>query len=287
MSDGFEFRPTIQCPCDETMLVRKFTFDAPPEGETAFNWTGQVYCRSYDRCEACGHWFGKHTLDLSQFYEGEYVEATYGHRMGVTFDRIVNLPRDQSDNTARRERLVTFAEKALSASARPCLLDVGSGLGVFPYVMKAAGWNCTALDPDPQACAHISDRIGVPALVGDFLSVDVTALGTYDVVSLNKVIEHVQDPCAMLRTAGAVTNPDGFVYVEVPDGDAAALEGQFREEFFVEHHHVFSAASLSATIERANLQVARLERLHEPSGKFTLACFAVHPTARRGQSHGL
>jgi hypothetical protein len=104
-------------------------------------------------------------------------------------------------------------------------------------------------------------------------------LGTYDVLTLNKVIEHVEDPCAMLRRAAQVIRTTGFVYIEVPDGDGAAVQGQGREEFFVEHHHVFSAASLSATVERSGLLVARLDRLVEPSGKLTLVCFAIPQAA--------
>lgn len=279
MSGRDGFCPTIECPCDGSMRVRKYTYDEPPAGETPFKWSGQVYRRSFDRCSACGHWFGRHNLDLGELYDGEYVDTTYGDRIGDTFDRIVDLPRSQSDNAARRDRVTAFAEKALLTYERPSLLDVGSGLGVFPYVMKGVGWYCTALDPDPRACAHISERVQVPTLIGDFLAVGMESLGRYDVVTLNKVIEHVEDPCAMLRRAAAATHPGGFVYVEVPDGDAASIEGQFREEFFVEHHHVFSPASLSTTIERAGLQVALLERLKEPSGKFTLVCFAVHSDA--------
>lgn len=260
------------------MLERRFTYTAPPKGETNFDWTGQNYTRSYDRCIACGHWIAAHQLDLRNLYGGEYVESTYGDRLAVTFDRIVALPNGGSDNWERCRRLLAFSKEQTSIPSIPSLLDVGSGLGVFPYAMKQVGWNCTALDPDRNACSHIADRVGVPTIHADFLEIDVSDLGTYDVVTLNKVVEHVEDPCLLLRKAAEVTRPVGFVYVEVPDGDGAACVGQGREEFFVEHHHVFSVASLSASVERADLKVARVDRLVEPSGKFTLACYAVPRT---------
>lgn len=269
------FRPTIECPCDGSLLERRFTYTEPPLGETAFDLGGQVYQRGYDRCRACAHWFGVHDLDLSDLYGGEYVESTYGDRMAATFERIISLPASNSDNAGRCQRLLSFAAEWLSTDPIPTLLDVGSGLGVFPHAMKEAGWACTALDPDPNACAHIAQRIGVPTINADFMKMDPGALNAYDVVTLNKVLEHVEDPCVMLRRASRATRAGGFVYVEVPDGEGAASEGQGREEFFVEHHHVFSAASLSATVERAGLSVARLERYRDPSSKFTLACFAL------------
>ncbi len=70
-------------------------------------------------------------------------------------------------------------------------------------------------------------------------------------------------------------NPGGFVYVEVPDGEAAVHEGPGREEFFIEHHHVFSAASLALLATRAGFNVQVIERLHEPSTKYTLRGFLI------------
>ena len=69
----------------------------------------------------------------------------------------------------------------------------------------------------------------------------------------------------------------GLVYVEVPDGEAAAADGPGREEFFVEHLHVFSAASLPMAAARAGFAVRALERIREPSTKYTLVAFLEEP----------
>jgi hypothetical protein len=53
------------------------------------------------------------------------------------------------------------------------------------------------------------------------------------------------------------------------------MEGPEREEFFVDHWHVFSATSLTVLARRAGLWLQRLERLREPSGKYTLQAFLV------------
>jgi hypothetical protein len=92
-------------------------------------------------------------------------------------------------------------------------------------------------------------------------------------VTFNKVLEHVEDPVALLAKAAELLEPQGFVYAEVPDGEAAAVEGPGREEFFIEHHHVFSPASLALTAARAGLSALAIERLREPSTKFTLRAF--------------
>jgi hypothetical protein len=106
-----------------------------------------------------------------------------------------------------------------------------------------------------------------------------TGLGLHDLVTLNKVLEHVDDPTAMLARAAGSLLPGGFLYVEVPDGDAAAAAGPGREEFFVEHLHAFSPASLAMLARRAGLSPLRVDRLREPSGKYTLAAYCVPATA--------
>ena len=78
------------------------------------------------------------------------------------------LPEQDSDNVGRVRRICAFAEAWFGRGELegqigperdgqgqgPRLLDVGSGLGVFPARMKAAGWRCTALDPDPRSVDH-------------------------------------------------------------------------------------------------------------------------------------
>ena len=111
---------------------------------------------------------------------------------------------------------------------------------------------------------------------GDFTQTDFRE--KFDIVSLNKVIEHVKDPVQMLKRAKAALKPSGFVYIEVPDGEKAILDadGALREEFTIDHPHVFSAASLNIALTKAGLTDYLLERLREPSGKYTLRVFAAH-----------
>lgn len=264
--------PTLRCPCDRRIGASTFEYEAPPVGETVFDLKGQQYCRSYWRCGICSHEFAQHDLDLSSLYGGAYVEKTYGDRMRATFERIVALPPERSDNTRRVQRVLDFAAAHFHSGYSPTLLDIGAGLGVFPHAMKQADWACTALDPDPRAVRHLAEVVGVHAIVGDFFTVNLAELGPFDVITLNKVIEHVEDPVAMLAKAAGLLTPDGFIYVEVPDV-AAAKEGPGREEYFIEHHHVFSPPSLVLCGERAGLSLLELERLREPSGKYTLRSF--------------
>ncbi len=266
-------RPTLQCPCDWNYCETVFRYDAPPPGEMSLDRGAQAYQRAFLRCALCRHWYSQNPLNLSRLYDSAYVSATYGEGLRETFQRILALPPEGSDNAARVARVLQFARSRLASGRPPTLLDIGSGLGVFPYRMKEAGWDCTVIDPDARAVEHAATMVGVRAIRGDFLTISPEQVGTFDLVTLNKVLEHVVDPVRMLERATGYLKTDGWVYIELPDGEVASHHGSHREEFFIEHHHAFSVGSLNMLADRAGFLALSVERLHEPSGKFTLCAF--------------
>jgi SAM-dependent methyltransferase len=273
-------KPTLHCPCSGQHLKATFHYTEAPVAETAFKIDSGKYERAYSRCDLCGHWFSDNPMDIGGLYDGVYLDNTYGERMRATYDRILALPTEKSDNVARAACIIDFARRYLPQGTVPRLLDVGAGLSVFAQRMKAAGWLCTALDPDERAVLHARDVVGIDAIAGDFMKLDTVYLGSYDVITFNKVLEHVEDPVAMLARALPLLATGGFIYFEVPDGEAAASEGPEREEFFIEHHHVFSAASAAIVAVRAGLRPLLTQCLREPSNKFTIRVFADRATVQ-------
>jgi 2-polyprenyl-3-methyl-5-hydroxy-6-metoxy-1,4-benzoquinol methylase len=218
----------------------------------------------------------EHDLKLdSEFYEGEYVDSKYDDLEGVKerFEQIMDLPPEDSDNEGRVRRIVQHVEQVglLERSKNPSVLDVGSGLGVFPARLREEKWPVTALDPDPRAVRHMREHVGVRTVQADFE--DAQDLGTFDLVTFNKVLEHVPDPRGMLEKATQHLSEHGCVYVEVPDGERARRTGKEREEFVIEHLRAFTPASLAILVDRAGLELERLERIQDPSSKFTIFAF--------------
>ena len=181
------------------------------------------------------------------------------------------MPPERSDNLWRFNEVKQFAGSWFGRTSDLDLLDIGSGLGVFPSLVDKEGWRCTAVDPDVRAVKHLTGTVGVDGLFGDFMTLDVSK--QYDIITLNKVLEHVPDPVAMLRRTCDWLKPGGFVYVEVPDGEIASQHGSEREEFTIEHLHVFSLASSAILATQAGYFLENIKRVHEPSSKYTLRLF--------------
>lgn len=266
--------PKPSCMCRANAFAKVFHYGQPPAGEMRFPSAAKNYRREVLHCQLCGHFVSRHTMDLEALYAGEYVDATYGGGMRQAFDRILSLPPESSDNEGRVRAVSDFAVQHFGGvPGIRRLLDVGTGLGVFPFRMSQAGWDCTAIDLDERAVRHAHEFVGSRCLQVDFMRDEIA--GSFELVAFNKVLEHVPDPVGMLARARPITAGNGFVYVELPDGEVAVHGGPGREEFFIEHHHIFSMISMAILIDRAGFRLIRAERLQEPSGKYTLRGFAA------------
>ncbi len=268
----------MSCPiCSSENMSVVFEYDTPPDGEIRFDFgSRQDYFRRMLQCNICGHFFSDFKMDTKALYSGNYVNANYSDSSGIkrTFDRIVSLDPSRSDNHGRVKAVSEFADALWNGGkSEKHILDVGSGLGIFPHGIKHAGWNCTAIDPDKSAVEHIVANVGVRAIQCDFMTAELSEC--YDAISFNKVLEHVDDPISMLNHSKKYLAPRGFVYVEVPDGEMAAREGKGREEFFIDHIHVFSFASTVLMAKKAGFTPLTVVRLQEPSTKYTIRAFLV------------
>jgi len=213
-----------------------------------------------------------HDMLEDDAYDSDYNEAHYGSKNDIkkTFERIINLKPSESDNYHRVQRVLECVEdlniEVSSKNVR--FLDIGSGLGVFPYSLKQRNLDVTSIDPDAKACAHLENDLQIKTIHGDFEKAKIE--DSFDVVTLNKVLEHIKNPLPFLRKLVSILSKTGFAYIELPDGEAAAMESYERSEFTLYHYHIFSFNSFIKLCQSVNLHAVSCCRIKDPSGKYTL-----------------
>ena len=264
--------------CGGNRFRTVFEYSEAPTGEIDLGiFAPQKYRRTILGCETCGHYYPTHQTNPKTLYAGAYNNSTYGSDLGMqqSFERLTKLAPEQSDNYGRCNRIERHLHEHIGQydPATVSILDIGSGLGIFPFAMAQRGYSVTALDPDPKSAAHIRSLANVIALCGDFF--ELMPQSHYDVITFNKVLEHVTNPITMLRRAGFFLKPGGVVYLELPDGEAAETMGSGREEFFIDHLHVFSFSSISLLVDCSGFYAFTIERQQKPSTKRTIRAIAT------------
>lgn len=270
-----------KCPlCNQSELITVQSFDNPPKGETAFkSINNEHYKRDILQCLCCGHFLASHEIDLSKIYNEDYLSSNYRNIEGIlsTYERIMHLPHKESDNSLRVERLLDFAQKHFRSNQCLDLLDIGSGLCVFiGKIVSLTNWKCTAVEPDGRYCEHAKNTLNIEVASEDYRSLYWQK--KFDIISLNKVLEHFEDPTSVLSKCATELKPGGLIYIELPDGECASKDkiGFNRQEFFIDHYHAFSMASIEQLVRKSGLRSLCLERVREPSKKYTLRGFLSH-----------
>jgi SAM-dependent methyltransferase len=269
------------CPlCGNTDSALSAVVKTRPACEIDYGITPERYFRRIYRCRACTVFFNDHECLPASLYSGAYNDATYGERFRARYDAIMSLPPAESDNKQRAKRLHAALQQRGLNPSKTRVLDIGVGLGVFLAEMRKYGYRTYAVDPDPRAVRHAREVVGVDdAWVGTLEELRLNS--TFELITLNKVLEHVPSPVSAASVLRNHIKPDGTVYIELPDGDAAAVEGFVnRQEFNIEHLTVYGPDSLRWLIDSAGLLVNEMQRVREPSGKFTIFALAGRPATK-------
>ena len=155
------------------------------------------------------------------------------------------------------ERLVGHTHQAV-ASGR--LLDVGCGRGEL-LVAGAKYYECVGLEPSPVAAADVRSK-GFRVIEAPFEQANLER-ASFDVVTMDSVIEHVASPMQALCKVNRILRPDGVIALKTPKfgGPAYRRHGRdwngFRHGY---HTYLFSGRTLGACLEEAGFEVLRRPR---------------------------
>lgn len=164
------------------------------------------------RCEACDLWYVNPQPtpeELSQFYanydDGDQWRA-----------------RERGFNQGVRKFILQFAKKGR-------LLDVGCGSGDFLACMREVGFLVRGIEPSETGVAYARDTLGIEifsGMVEDYLA--TPHRGSFNVVTLLNVLEHLTDPRGMLLQLRNLMEENALLVVVVPDARFHDYVGKFR-----------------------------------------------------------
>lgn len=284
MSDANVSASEAMCAvCDSALDRVLLRITQPDRFERHLGIAAAGYARTWVECSSCGavsnvHGAGnRERLDslAAGYYEVDFATGTIGDK----FSKVIALPPERSDNAQRVARIHAFLDGWLpGAPTQRRVLDIGAGTGVFLWRFleqgESRGWSGTAVEPDAIAAAHLRSLDRFPVIEGLYSS--ELQLAGFDLVTLNKVVEHLPNPIDLVKqAASALRAPAGVLYVEVPDKLTVQHRPPDDNILGALHCHLYDPVSLAVLLARAGLATLRIDRVFDPSGKITMTAFAT------------
>lgn len=149
------------------------------------------------------------------------------------------------------------------------VLDVGAGSGEFAFLMTQRGKSVTGIEPNKGYAAYCRDDLGLDVRT-EHLEGDLFDAESYDLIRLNHVLEHLNDPVRYLSMIGAWLRPEGVLYVEVPNIETYCREKSRGNMFHYGHIWNFNPWTLRIAAGLAGLSEASetAERSADTTGVF-------------------
>lgn len=266
----------LLCGCDDTKYI--FTFSGLDIYKKKLNVEG--FELKWYGCQKCRVFFSRQYELIDKVYEDETLyDAAYDkNSIKERYSKIINLPDSSSDNAKRVKRCKEYhmqlCELFNTKKDTYEVLDIGAGLGVFIAKLMDSVYQCSALELNKVAATHIAEAMPSVKVYQDYMQ-NLNFNNTFDVITLNRVLEHIESPIGVMSEVYTALKNNGMVYLELPDTISFYADGDSNEAFASGHYMVYNSSSVMYLLEKTGFKLMKLERLKEPSGKYTIYAIGI------------
>src|SRR5215203_1766855 len=228
------------CVCGETrsQLLQEATY--PEHG-----YPGSFCLR---RCDKCALLFNSPRLDdheLAQLYGNNYYffnrpDAAELNRIPPMYARTVALVGAEFEDNDRSS------------------LDIGSGRGYLPAVLKRLGWDAHGVEISRDAADYARTRFGLETIfTGTIEQFAAESEMEFPLVTAIDVIEHVPSPASFAQALSKVVRPGGLAIIDTPNAAAynIRVDGVAWKGFNPFHIYLFTITNLRQLLEGNGFKV--------------------------------
>jgi SAM-dependent methyltransferase len=203
------------------------------------------------RCDDCTVVFANPQVD-EKLVLAEYRAA--GESANDLWVDVLTSPRQLELDRAKFAEMLNELEPYRGEGR---LLDVGTSIGLFLDLARQRGWSGIGTEFGARALAHARDELGLEVYDRPLSELGLEP-ASFDVVTLNSVLEHVNRPLELLGEVRGLLRPGGALYLIVPNVDSLACRVLHeRAATFDGRNHLlyFSPATLRDALARSGFDI--------------------------------
>lgn len=190
--------------------------------------------------------------ELKNIYKDEYFNEEKK-------DYLTNATKDLDWlNTIYADKYEIFNQ--YTEVKNPKILDIGCGNGYFLKYGEEIGWDCFGIEPSKVAAQYAKEQ-GLN-VINTVFEKKLFSDNSFDVINMDKVLEHLPRPEDILLDAHMLLKKDGVICISVPN-DFSPLQNILSQELGYKKwwlsppHHLnyFSKSSLQGLLERCGYKI--------------------------------
>ncbi|MER2600871.1 MAG: class I SAM-dependent methyltransferase, partial [Candidatus Competibacter phosphatis] len=160
----------------------------------------------------------------------------------------------------------TLARLARANLSGRRLLEIGVGSGAFLNAARSKGYDVLGCDLSIPICQQVSKIYGIP--MHDASLASLAGENRFDVIVMNHVLEHVNQPVEFLQEVRRLLAPGGVTHIAVPN--IACWEARLAGWTSYEPYHLvyFDPRVLERTISAGGLAIEHMTTPDSFSGWF-------------------
>lgn len=191
--------------------------------------------------------------NLENFYTANNAWNAYDRLKS----QIYNLPELRKEAAKKLSLLLEFARGKK-------LIEFGPNTGEFLYVANKKGFNVTAVDKCPAILNlnRFENLKFIETGACNFMSND-----KYDAVAAFHLLEHLETPAIFLNKIYKCLNPDGVLFLEVPNYDSLSRKKQGKNWFMFYDYHIvhYNRTSIGYLLNNCGFKVIYSKTLQSVS----------------------
>lgn len=216
-------------------------------------------------CPSCNTSYSLPRCEPESIYEliYEHGATAPGYHRYWKFSLDIKKEKEPLNYLAKQEMTYWATRKAVFEYSKkfknPLILEVGSGLGYLTYAFRKAGFNITGLDISETAVAIAKERYGDYYISGDLYKYSIEKAGSYDIVLLTEVIEHIDDITSFISALSKLLKPNGQIVMTTPNKSFYPLNTIWVSDLPPIHCWWLSEDSVKHISDKLNLKVSFID----------------------------
>jgi 2-polyprenyl-3-methyl-5-hydroxy-6-metoxy-1,4-benzoquinol methylase len=229
-------------------------------------------------CNVCGSTRVKHKFKLTEklevfscgncrveFMHPQLSDEEINELYSEAYYKSWGISGETENESSKQMKIATFLlrlEQIQKYIRNGNILDVGCATGYFLEAAQSLGYTPYGIELSEYSATLAKKKFGDNAIYNGTLETNTFKPGTFQVITMFDLIEHVRVPVETLSSAGELLDANGILVITTPDNSSFSnkVMGKKWTHYKKEHFYYFNLPSLDLISKKSGFEIIYSEK---------------------------